>query len=519
MINYRAKRHRDAMSAAAILFAGLTLASCASQPASKPQAAAPAPVAIVPSYASSDAVLRAALADPTGVLSIASPAARAALLAHYSQTGYAPLWLTSDSLSPRGGQLVRALDKAAAAGSPELQPFMTPINERRGTPGPKALGELEALLGAALLEAAVNPIDPTQPAQKDGLLTASASAADGGRFLAERLPPDPAFWRLRAAIDSYHTVAAAGGWPTLPKGGKIEPGAHGPRVAALRARLEASGDAAPPTGDPEFYDDQLRLAVEGFQQRHGLGADGVVGPGTLDALNVSADARLATLVANLRRLQRQARDWGDTYIAVNTAAARYRLVDGGRTVFDEVTIVGQPDWKTPEIHSEIERLELNPYWTVPPRIARLELAEEIAKDPAYLEKHNIRQINGLYRQEPGPGNALGKAKFLFPNSHDVYLHDTNSHRLFKRDSRYLSHGCVRIPNAVALAEYLLKDDPNWSPEQIDSAIKRGKNRGVTLSQPMPVHIVYDTAWVDETGAVQFRKDVYGRDSTTLAEAN
>lgn len=519
MANYYARRHRDALSAAAIVFASLALASCASQPTAKPQATSPAPAATAPTYASPDAAIRAVLADSSGVLSIAAPATREALLASYSQTGFAPMWLASDTLSPRGGQLVRALTKAAAAGSPDLQAFMTEINERRATPGVTALAELDVLLGASLLEGSINPADPAQPALKDGLLAAAASAPDGIRFLAERLPPDPSFWRLQAAVASYQAIVAAGGWPAMPEGAKIEPGSHGPRVSALRARLEASGEVAGPTGDPEFYDDQLRTAVERFQHRHGLAADGVVGPGTLDALNVSAEARLATLTANLRRLQRQARDWGDTYIAVNSAAARYRLVDGGRTVFDEVTIVGQPDWKTPEIHSEIERLELNPYWTVPPRIAKLELAEDIAKDPSYLQKHNFRQVNGMYRQEPGPGNALGKAKFLFPNSYDVYLHDTNSHRLFKRDRRHLSHGCVRIPNAVALAEYLLKDDPNWSPEQIDSVLKRGKNRGVTLAQPMPVHIVYDTAWVDEAGAVQFRKDVYGRDSTTLAEAN
>lgn len=518
MVKHCARRHRDAMSAAAILLAGMTLASCASQPATRPQAAAPETVAAAPNYATPDAAIRAVLAEP-GALSLASPTTRDALLAHYARTGYAPLWLTSDGLSSQGAQLFRALDKAAAAGSPELQPFMARINERRASPGAKALAELDVLLSAALLDTAVNPTDPMQPAQMDRLLTAAADAPVGARFLAEWLPPDPAFWNLRSAVDSYQAIVATGGWPAVSKGDKIEPGSHGPRVAALRARLEASGDAAGATGDPEFYDDQLRLAVEKFQRRHGLTVDGVVGPGTLDALNVSAEARLTTLTANLRRLQRQARDWGDTYIAVNTAAARYRLVDGGRTVFDEVTIVGQPDWKTPEIHSEIERLELNPYWTVPPRIARLELAEEIAKDPEYLQKHNMRQINGMYRQEPGPGNALGKAKFLFPNPHDVYLHDTNSHRLFKRDRRHLSHGCVRIPNAVALAEYLLKDDPDWSPDQIDSVLKRGKNRGVTLARPMPVHIVYDTAWVDDGGAVQFRQDIYGRDSTTLAEAN
>jgi murein L,D-transpeptidase YcbB/YkuD len=216
--------------------------------------------------------------------------------------------------------------------------------------------------------------------------------------------------------------------------------------------------------------------------------------------------------ANLRRLQRQGRAWGDSYIAVNIAAASYRLVDEGETVFEQVTIVGQPDWQTPEIDSQIERIELNPYWTVPERIARMEVQPAIEKDPDYLAKHNMQEVGGYYRQEPGDDNALGKAKFLFPNPYDVYLHDTNSHRLFQREGRFLSHGCVRIPNAVELAQILLRNDPRWTREKIDEVIEIGENRSITLKRPIPVHIVYDTAWVDESGAVEFRKDIYGRDS-------
>jgi murein L,D-transpeptidase YcbB/YkuD len=228
--------------------------------------------------------------------------------------------------------------------------------------------------------------------------------------------------------------------------------------------------------------------------------------------------RLATMEANLRRLQQQSRDWGDTYVAVNIAAARYRLIRDGETVVEQVAIVGQPDWKTPEIDSQIERIELNPYWTVPTRIALLEVGPEIEKDPDYLAKHNMRKVGDFYRQDPGPGNALGKAKFLFPNGYDVYLHDTNSPRLFEREVRFLSHGCVRVPNAVELAEHLLQDDSNWTRERIDATIGRGKNRSIELATPVPVHLVYDTAWVDESGEVQFRKDIYGRDADLLVAA-
>jgi murein L,D-transpeptidase YcbB/YkuD len=198
---------------------------------------------------------------------------------------------------------------------------------------------------------------------------------------------------------------------------------------------------------------------------------------------------------------------------VNIPAATYRLVEDGQPVFENVTIVGQPDWPTPEVDSQIERIEFNPFWTVPPRIARLELLPKIRQDPEYLARHNMRQVAGMYRQDPGADNALGRVKFLFPNPHAVYLHDTNSPRLFQRQARYLSHGCVRVSNALDLAERLLEDEANWSREEIAEVLRRGKNRQATLSQPMPIHLVYDTAWVDDAGTVNFRDDIYGRDGT------
>ncbi|HET6224370.1 MAG TPA: L,D-transpeptidase family protein, partial [Dongiaceae bacterium] len=330
----------------------------------------------------------------------------------------------------------------------------------------------------------------------------------------------PGFWRLRAALPGYRAIAVAGGWPSVPAGPKLELGARDPRVEALRARLAASGDLPGMTADPAPFDEPLKAAVQRFQARHGLKGDGVVGNDTVAALNVPAVVRLATMMANLHRLSDAPRDWGSTYLVVNTAAAGYRVVENGRTIMEQVAIVGQPDWQTPDIDSTIERLEFNPYWTVPPRIARLELGPKAASDPAYLRREGIRKVNGLYRQEPGPQNALGRAKFLFDNSYDVYLHDTNSPGLFQRSERHLSHGCVRLPNALELAAYLLRNDPAWPHAKIDEAVARGRNSGAGLIQPLPVHLVYDTAWVDEGGTVQFRNDVYGRDGRMeIAAAN
>ncbi|MGH6929614.1 MAG: L,D-transpeptidase family protein, partial [Dongiaceae bacterium] len=493
------------------------LANCTTGPGPASQPSAQVGIAETTSYSRIDTALRLLLAEPSPELQDLRPITLRALKAYYAGNEHAPLWIGSDGLTPRGAQLVRALLKARDAGAATLQPIMSAVEERRNATSLVARAEIEILLSGALLDAGVSASDPTVDAQADDALHV-ATSTNISDVLTERLPSDPAFWTLRDAILVYRDLAAGGGWPAVPTGPKLEPGTRDARIVAVRARLAAAGGLSGADVASDAYDETLRRAVERFQSRHGLAPDGVIGSGTLQALNVPIAMRIETMEANLRRLQRQSRDWGHTYIAVNIAAARYRLVRDGETIFEQVAIVGQPDWKTPEIDSRIERIELNPFWTVPPRIAQLEVGPEIEKDPDYLAKHNMRKVGEFYRQDPGPGNALGKAKFLFPNGYDVYLHDTNSPRLFEREVRFLSHGCVRIPNAIELAEHLLLDDPAWTRERIDAAIGRGKNRSIELSTPVPVHLVYDTAWVDESGEVQFRKDIYGRDADLLVAA-
>ncbi|MBL8709652.1 MAG: L,D-transpeptidase family protein [Rhodospirillaceae bacterium] len=288
------------------------------------------------------------------------------------------------------------------------------------------------------------------------------------------------------------------------------------RIVTLRARLRITGDSAAENAVPEaavqqVFDPALAEAVRRFQTRHGLEVDGIVGKETLAALNVPVLARLDTLNANLERLQRERRQWGDRFIVVNTAAAQYRLVDGAVVIFDRPVIVGRPDWPTPRLDGVIRELELHPAWVVPPNIARREILPRVRSDPNYLSKHNMRIVDGMIRQAPGPGNPLGKVKFIFPNDESIYLHDTNNPALFARAARHLSHGCVRVSNAVELAGYLLRDDPAWPSVRLDAHLASGDTERITLRQPIPVHLVYDTAWVDADGTVQFRADIYRRD--------
>jgi murein L,D-transpeptidase YcbB/YkuD len=510
MARFRPHPAQLALALAVVANTVLSLGGCAAAAQSAGQTSTPSQVlAAAPS--SFDAAMRLLLTEPSAPLRAFSAGTLSALQAYYAQADYVPLWVEMGGLTQRGVELMAALAKARDAGASALQPIMTAVDERRAATSLIAQAELEILLSGALLDTAIDTVEPTVSAPPADLLPAAMTTADVSGFLRERLPPDAAFWRLRDAVLVYSDLAADGGWIAVPAGPKLEAGMRDARIVAVRARLAASGDLEGADGESDLYDAALRHAIERFQSRHGLKADGVIGTGTLEALNVPVEVRLATMRANLRRLQQQGREWGSSYLAVNIAAASYRLVDDGETLFEHVAIVGQPDWQTPEVDSQIERIELNPYWTVPERIARMEVQPAIEKDPDYLAKHNMQEVGGFYRQDPGDDNALGKAKFLFPNPYEVYLHDTNSHRLFQREGRFLSHGCVRVPNAVELAELLLRDDPRWTREKVDEAIGLGKNRSIALKHPIPVHIVYDTAWVDEAGAVEFRKDIYRRD--------
>ncbi|WP_374651731.1 murein L,D-transpeptidase [Dongia sp.] len=315
---------------------------------------------------------------------------------------------------------------------------------------------------------------------------------------------------LNEALAAYRQAAAAGGWPHMTAPSKLEVGATGTVVHSLRVRLAASGDLTGPS-DGDRFDTQLADALRRFQQRHGLLDDAILGPKTLAALNVPIEDRIRTLQTNLARLQAERRQWGQRYIVVNTAAAMYRLVEAGETVFERRVIVGRPNWPTPRLEGLIDEIVFHPTWTVPPRIARLELLPRIRREPGYLAAHNMHVVEGLIRQAAGPDNPLGKVKFVFPNDESIYLHDTNAPSLFAKADRFLSHGCIRLSNAEELVRHLLRQEPGWNDALISEKLEMMATESVLLTHSIPVHIVYDTAWVDEDGTVNFRDDTYRRD--------
>ena len=324
----------------------------------------------------------------------------------------------------------------------------------------------------------------------------------------------------------------------VPDGPKLQKGDRNERVAALRSRLIVSGDFEPgnTVSDTDLFDEALEQALKGCQERHGLDVDGIVGRATLGALNVSAEDRVRQIGLNMERWRWLPQDLGERYILVNIANFELDVIEQDQLVMAMRIIVGRDYRRTPVFSDKMTYLVLSPYWQVPPTIAMKDKLPLIKKDPEYLIKENMRVFLGWgadakeidprtidwstidaknfryrLRQDPGPRNALGGTKFMFPNKYDVYIHDTPSRELFAKATRAFSSGCIRIEKPIELAEYLLKEDPQWTRETILAAIDKRLEKTVKLSKPIILHLLYWTAWASEDGSVQFRDDIYGRD--------
>ena len=340
---------------------------------------------------------------------------------------------------------------------------------------------------------------------------------------------------LENALTQYRQLAAQDGWPQVPEGHALREGDRNERIPFLRQRLAASGDLVAPTGQEDHFDGGLREAVQKFQTRHGLTADGVVGARTLSELNVPVSERIRQLAASLERCQPLPPVLEQRHILVNIADFTLKLYEDGKPVLSMPVIVGKTYRQTPVFNGRISSLVLNPNWEVPHSIATQDILPKIKKNPGYLSQLHLRVFRGWkdsaeidpatidwaslstarfpyrLRQDPGPANALGRVKFLFPNPYDVYLHDTPARDLFQKDSRTFSSGCIRIAKPLDLAVYLLHGTKLNSMDTLNAAISREKTQSVAIPSPIPVHIVYMTAWVDREGIVQFRSDIYNRD--------
>jgi murein L,D-transpeptidase YcbB/YkuD len=332
-------------------------------------------------------------------------------------------------------------------------------------------------------------------------------------------------------IGQYEGLVARGGWPTIPPTDKLRIGGRHPSVVPLRERLMAAGDLESNAGTTDVYDSYVQAAVRRFQVRHGLNVDGIAREQTLKALNIPAEARLAQLKANLVRLRAFSGSLGNRFVMVNLPAALIEAVENGIVVSRHAAVVGKPDRPSPEIQSKIVEINFNPFWTVPVSIVRRDLIPKMQAEPDYLTKNRIRifdphknelqpqqvnwyseeAVNYQFKQDPGDFNSLGSIRINFPNSHQVYMHDTPLKNLFGEDLRFHSSGCVRVQNVRELVNWLLSTTPGWSRPEIDQVIRNGERKDAKLVPPVPLYWVYVTAWATSDGIAQFREDIYNRD--------
>lgn len=373
------------------------------------------------------------------------------------------------------------------------------------------------------------------------LLASVADGEDPGTLLREMLPTLPWYAELREALGAYRETAQDGEWPRVPEGDALQRGDTSARVAAVRARLVEGLDSearrlAAASGDANVFDADLAAAVARFQTRHGIAVDSVVGEATVLAMNVPIQERIADMELNLDRLRSLPDSMGPRFILVNVAGFELMVMEGTQPVMQMGVVVGRPEWRTAIFQDEMEYLVVNPYWHVPESIEIEEILPAVRENPGYLEAENMVLVPADdnfgtpvsaesvdwsnvdpesfpydFRQEPGPTNALGRVKFMFPNEHNIYLHDTPAGHLFEQHFRAFSHGCIRVERPEDLAHYILEHASDVAPEEFDRLMAEQERSVLDLREPLPVYITYFTAWPDEDGTVHFYHDLYEMD--------
>ena len=374
---------------------------------------------------------------------------------------------------------------------------------------------------------------------------AKVGSSGGLNGYPDSLSPQHRYYRqLKEELAEYRKIQKLGGWPVIVPGRTLHPGENDPRVPLIRQLMITVGDLEHETSAGERYDMATVTAVKRYQYRHGLTADGVVGEKTRTVMNVPVEDRIGQIALNLERWRWHDRELGDTYVLVNIAGFELKAIKDGQLKLEIPVIVGQLHHESPVFSDKIRYAEFNPFWNLTPHIARTETLAHLRKDPGYLADKHIKLFSGWgndavelnplsidwnaitpramnrykLRQEPGKWNALGTMKFIFPNKYSVYLHDTPNHDLFSAAKRAFSHGCIRLSDPSSVAVFLLDGQKgDWDLERVDNIVREGKRTIVTLSDRIPVHLTYLTAWHDEAGVLRFNEDIYSRDKR-LAKA-
>ena len=322
--------------------------------------------------------------------------------------------------------------------------------------------------------------------------------------------------KLKRVLNKYQQLAKNGGWKFIKNPEKwidLNPNDSSEVITQLRSRLFQSGELSQ-DNKRNVYDEELKQAVLKFKKAYGFSLSQTIQKRHIDALNVPIDERIKTIIVNMERCR-----WGSpeivksqSYIMINIPSYNLIYFKEGKIVLKSEVVVGNTLNKTVVFSGMMSNIVFNPYWNIPNSILENEILPAIKKNENYLTEKNMEWHNGKLRQKPGPNNSLGLVKFLFPNTNNIYLHDTPSKSLFKEENRAFSHGCIRVAKPIELAESILENDPVWTPEKIKEILDSGEEKWCPLSNKIPVYIGYFTAWVDEEGSINFYKDVYKRDS-------
>lgn len=476
---------------------------------------------------------------------------RDAVAGHYKSQNFRPVWLSDGKLTPRAREVLKLLSDAGAEGLEAeryLPPGLASFTALPPETDPAAMARLDIEITAVALryarDASGGQFDPRRLSLYNDLSPDWATAAQSLKVLAwspyaaEYLrglhPTHPAYAKMKSALADFRAASTAVSTvPQIADGPVVKKGKSDPRIPAVRQRLADLGypDALEAAGEPDVLDADLSVRLRLFQKSMAIKVSGVLGPQTVKALNSDHGAASeAKLLNNMERLRWLPKDLGSRYIFVNQPAFEAQVIDRGRTVWESRVIVGKPMTQTSAFHDQMETVVFNPSWGVPPSIIANEYLPKLRNDPGYLDRIGFKVVNASgkvvrsssvdwwsyggkvpygIQQPPGVKNALGELKFLFPNSHNIYMHDTPSRELFDNDVRAYSHGCVRVQNPREFAQVVL----GWDIEKVDEYVDSGRSQTVKLPEKLPVHIAYFTAWPDENGQIAYFNDIYGRDKT------
>ena len=323
---------------------------------------------------------------------------------------------------------------------------------------------------------------------------------------------------LKDQLGKYYSIAKAGGWPQITAKKTLKKGVSDPSIPIIKKRLAITGEMVGKDSS-QVFNDTLENAVKIFQTTMGYKPDGVITAQLIKDMNVPATERLKQILLNMGRMRWMPTEPDGRLIIVNIPEFVLHVYENKKKAWDMNVVVGKEGHNTTMFTGDLNQVVFSPYWNVPPSIVQKEILPKMASNPDYLANQHMEQTgtdeNGVpkIRQLPGENNSLGKVKFLFPNSFNIYFHDTNAKDLFSRDKRAFSHGCIRLSEPEKMAQYLLRDQPEWTTEKIEEAMNSGNEKYVRLKNPVPVIITYYTAWVDDNGRINFRDDIYSHDQT------